>query len=232
MTLRVNSFAAMQDLWTSVDRYVVDLFVAHDDALAASLQASEAAGLPPHHVAPNQGKLLHLLARTHGARRILEIGTLGGYSTIWLARALPADGHLLTLESNLAHADVARANMERAGVEQVVELRTGRAIDTLRDLVASGEPPFDFFFIDADKPSNPQYLALALKLARRGSVIIADNVIRGGAVIDSASEDPNVRGIREFNQQLAADPRIATTVIQTVGEKGYDGFAFALVLDV
>jgi predicted O-methyltransferase YrrM len=219
-----------QDMWTAVDDYMADLFIAPDASLEAALQDSDAAGLPPAAVAPNQGKLLMLLAMIHKARTILEIGTLGGYSTIWLARALPADGHLITLEYNPTHADVARANLARAGVSHLVDLRVGKAIETLPQLVDEGHGPFDLIFIDADKPSNPDYLAWALKLSRPGTLIIADNVVRNGMVLDATSTDPNVQGIRRFNELLAAEPRVATTAIQTVGSKGYDGFAMALVL--
>ncbi len=218
-----------QEQWTAVDRNITDLLVPPDPALDAALQASAAAGLPPHNVSPNQGKLLQLLARVQGARTILEIGTLGGYSTIWLARALPADGRLVTLEADPKHAEVARANIARAGLADVVELCLGRALDTLPRLAAEGRGPFDLIFIDADKPSNPDYLAWALRLSRRGSLIIADNVVRDGAVLDAASGDPSVQGVRCFNELLAAEPRVSATAIQTVGAKGYDGFAIALV---
>jgi predicted O-methyltransferase YrrM len=219
-----------QEQWTEVDRYVANLFVLPDPALDAALQSSDAAGLPSISVSASQGKLLHLLARVQGARNILELGTLGGYSTIWLGRALPADGRLITLEFDPKHAEVARANIARAGLASVVEVRVGRALDTLPQLAAEGRGPFDLIFIDADKPGYPDYLPWALKLSRRGSLIIADNVVRKGAVADAASADPNVQGIRRFNQLLAAEPRVSTTVIQTVGSKGYDGFAMALVV--
>jgi len=218
-----------EEQWTAVDLYLTGLFVPPDPALDAALQTSAAAGLPPINVSPNQGKLLLLLARVQGARTVLEIGTLGGYSTIWLARALPADGRLITLESDPNHAAVARANIARAGLAGVVELRLGRALDTLPQLAAEGRGPFDLVFIDADKPGYPDYLTWALKLSRRGSLIIADNVVRKGAVIDAASSDANVQGVRRFNELLAAEPRISATAIQTVGSKGYDGFAIALV---
>jgi predicted O-methyltransferase YrrM len=220
-----------QDQWTAVDRYITDLLVTPDATLEAALDASTAAGLPPINVAPGQGKLLHLLARVQGARKILEIGTLGGYSTIWLARALPADGHLITLEADPHHAEVARANIARAGLASVVTIRVGRALDTLPQLAADGHGPFDLVFIDADKPSNPDYFAWALRLSRRGSLIIVDNVVRGGAVIDAASADASVQGVRRLNQLIAAEPRVTATAIQTVGSKGYDGLALALVID-
>ena len=218
-----------QEQWTAVERYLTDLLVAPDPALEAALQASMAADLPAIHVPSNLGKLLQLLARAQGARRILEMGTLGGYSTIWLARALPADGRLITLEADPHHADVARANIARAGLAQVVELRLGAALETLPQMVAEGAGPFDLIFIDADKPGYPDYLTWALKLARRGSLIVADNVVRAGAVIDAASADPQVQGVRRFLEMLTAEPRVSATAIQTVGSKKYDGFALALV---
>ncbi|HXR05646.1 MAG TPA: O-methyltransferase [Verrucomicrobiae bacterium] len=220
-----------QETWTAVDRYLADLFVPSDPALDAALAASVAAGLPPINVSPNQGKLLQLLARIQGARNILEIGTLGGYSTIWLARALPASGRLITLEFEPKHAEVARANLARAGLAGGVELRVGRALDTLPQLAAEGRGPFDLIFIDADKQSYPDYLAWALKLSRRGSLIIADNVVRKGAVIDADSNDPLVQGVRRFHELLATETRVSATVFQTVGSKGYDGFAIALVTE-
>jgi predicted O-methyltransferase YrrM len=204
-------------------------FLQPDPALDAALDASVAAGLPAINVSPNQGKLLQLLARMLGARTILEVGTLGGYSTIWLARALPADGRLVTLESDPKHAEVARANIARAGLSGIVDLRVGLAIETLPKLAAEGIGPFDLIFIDADKVSTADYFAWALRLSRRGSLIIVDNVVRKGAVVDAASEDAKVQGIRRFNDVLAAEPRVSATVIQTVGVKGYDGFAIALV---
>jgi predicted O-methyltransferase YrrM len=216
-----------QDQWTTVDRYITDLFVPADPALDAALNSSNAAGLPAIHVAPNQGKLLHLLARTLGARKILEIGTLGGYSTIWLARALPAGGRLISLEADLKHAEVARDNIARASLSGVVEIRLGQALDTLPQLVP--EAPFDLIFIDADKTGYSDYLAWSLKLSRPGTLIVADNVVRKGAVADPASADAKVQGVRRFNQLLAAEPRVSATVIQTVGSKGYDGLAMALV---
>jgi predicted O-methyltransferase YrrM len=219
----------IQEKWTAVDRYISDLFVPHDPALDAALQASTAAGLPPHSISPNQGQLLWLLARIQGARTVLEIGTLGGYSTIWLGRALPADGRLITLEADPKYAEVACANIARAGLAGVVELRLGRALKTLPLLVAEGAGPFDLIFIDADKASNPDYFGWALKLSRRGSVIIGDNVVRGGAVIDTGSADPSVQGVRRFNELLAAESRLSAAVVQTVGSKGYDGLAVALV---
>jgi len=218
-----------QDQWTAVDRYITELFVPADPALDAALQATADAGMPLINVAPNQGKLLHILALSHGARAILEIGTLGGYSTIWLARALPADGRLITLEADPKHAEVARGTIARAGLGQIVEVRLGPALDTLPQLAAEGRGPFDLVFIDADKVNTAAYFAWALKLTRRGSLIITDNVVRDGAVIDADSADTSVQGVRRFNAALAAEPRVSATVIQTVGSKGYDGFAIAIV---
>ncbi|WAC25818.1 O-methyltransferase [Ancylobacter sp. SL191] len=216
-------------LWQAVDDYIVDHLLPADPVLDGALAASEAAGLPAINVAPTQGKLLHLLARMAGARRILEIGTLGGYSTIWLARALPEGGRLVTLEYAEAHARVARANIAAAGLTETVELRVGAAVDSLAALEAEGAGPFDLIFIDADKPSNPLYLAAALRLSRPGTVIVCDNVVRRGQVIDPASADPRVAGMRETFAMLAREPRLDATALQTVGSKGYDGFAIALV---
>jgi len=229
LKLNAMSEAPDQARWTAVDTYITDLLVPADPALAAALDDSVAAGLPGIQVTPNLGKLLHLLARIHGARRILEIGTLGGYSAIWLARALPADGRLITLEHLPKHADIARANVARAGLQDKVDIRLGRAIDTLPRLAAEGAGPFDFFFIDADKESNPDYFQWALKLSRPGSVIVIDNVVREGAVIDADNTHPMIEGVRRLNRLMAAEPRVSVTELQTVGSKGYDGFALALV---
>ncbi|MDF3144870.1 MULTISPECIES: O-methyltransferase [unclassified Streptomyces] len=218
-----------QQTWTAVDDYFNGLLVEEDDALLAAAADSEAAGLPPHQVAPNQGKLLHLLATLRGARTILEIGTLGGYSTIWLARALPEDGRLVTLEADEKYAAVAAANVSRAGLDRAVDLRVGKALDSLPRLAAEGAGPFDLVFIDADKPSNPAYLEWALKLTGPGSVIVGDNVVRDGAVTDPASADPRVQGVRRFTELIAEHPRLTATTVQTVGAKGYDGFTLALV---
>jgi predicted O-methyltransferase YrrM len=217
------------DQWTEVDQYFTDLLVRPDPVLAAALEASDAAGLPRISVADNQGKFLMLMAQAQGARNILEIGTLGGYSTIWLARALPADGRLVTLEAVPTHARVARENIERAGLGDRVEVRLGRALETLPQLSAESRGPFDFIFIDADKAGYPEYFAWALKLSRRGTVIIADNVVRRGAVIDPASRDADVLGVRRFLELVSAEPRVNATALQTVGSKGYDGFAMAIV---
>ncbi|MDQ3685685.1 MAG: O-methyltransferase [Acidobacteriota bacterium] len=218
-----------QDQWTAVDQYITELFVPPDAALDAVLQASTEAGLPPINVAQNQGKLLHILALACGARSILEIGTLGGYSTIWLARALPPGGKLITLEADPKHAEVARKNVARANLADVVEVRLGKALETLPPLAAEGLAPFDLVFIDADKENTLAYFEWALKLTRSGSLIITDNVVRKGEVINAASDDASVQGIRRFNAALAATPRVTATMIQTVGSKGHDGLAFAIV---
>ena len=215
--------------WSQVDEYIVQTLVPSDAALDAALRSSTEAGLPAINVAPNQGKFLALLATIQGAKRILEIGTLGGYSSIWLARSLPADGQLVTLELSPKHADVARQNLERAGVASRVEVRVGRALDTLAALVSEGVQPFDFVFIDADKQSIPEYFQWSLELARVGSVIVVDNVIRNGNVIDAASSDANVRGVRRFNELLSKTASVSATSIQTVGSKGYDGFTLIRV---
>jgi len=216
-------------LWTSVDRYITGMLVPPDPVLDAALAAANAAGLPQIAVSSNEGKFLHLLARSIGARNILEIGTLAGYSTIWLARALPEGGRLITLEFDPKHAEVARANIAHAGLADVVDLRVGAAIDSLPDIALEGLAPFDLVFIDADKRSNPEYFAWALKLSHPGSMIIVDNVVREGAVIDASSTDPSIQGIRRLNEMLAAEPRVIATALQTVGAKGHDGFAIALV---
>src|SRR5436190_7155397 len=215
-------------LWHEVDSYITDTLVQPDAALAAALEASDAAGLPQINVSPAHGKLLWLLARLQNARRILEVGTLGGYSTIWLARGLAAGGRLITLEALEKHAAVARSNLERAGVSKVVDVRVGQALATL-PTVKDG--PFDLTFIDADKQSNAEYFTWALKLSRPGSLIVVDNVVRAGAVVDAGSRDAAVQGVRRLNQLMAAERRVAATALQTVGAKGYDGFAIALVLE-
>jgi predicted O-methyltransferase YrrM len=212
-------------LWADVDRYITDLLVGGDEALDGALADSDAAGLPSIAVAPNQGKLLHILASAIRARDILEIGTLGGYSTIWLARALAPGGRLVTLEADAKHAEVARANLDRAGLAGIVEIRVGQALATLPSLAG----PFDLVFIDADKPNNPEYFKWAVRLTRPGGLIIVDNVIRRGDVIDADNGDPTVRGTRRLHEALAAEPKVLATVIQTVGSKGHDGFAVALV---
>ncbi len=219
-----------EPLWTLVDDYITSLFVPPDPVLQETLATSEAAELPSISVAPNEGKLLMLLAQLCGARKILEIGTLGGYSTIWLARGMAPGGALITLEANPKHAEVARANITRAGFAEVVEVRLGPAIDTLTQLAADRHDPFDLIFIDADKENYPAYLAAALKLSRRGTLIVADNVIRDGEVINPESSDSRVQGARRFNQLLADEPRVRATAIQTVGRKGHDGMAIAIVI--
>ena len=216
--------------WAEVDRHLVETLLDPDSALDAALQASADAGLPAIAVAPNQGKLLHLLARLAGARHILEIGTLGGYSGIWLARALPVGGRLVTLEADPRHADVARANFARAGLAGVVDLRVGRALETLPMLAAEAREPFDFVFIDADKPSLPDYFEWAVRLSRAGAAIVVDNVVRDGAIVDAASDDPAVLAVRRLHAGIARDPRVTATALQTVGSKGYDGFTLALVV--
>lgn len=222
--------AAMnQERWSKVDRYIADRLLPPDPILDAALRANAAAGLPGIDVAPAQGKFLHLLALLTRARSILEIGTLGGYSTIWLARALPPGGHLVTLEVDPNHAAVARGNLARAGLDDRVEVREGAALETLAALEREGAGPFDFVFIDADKPAYPDYLRGAVRLARPGTLIVADNVVRRGAVADPDDPDPRVRGARAFFDALAAEPRLIATALQTVGIKGHDGLALALV---
>lgn len=222
------------EIWSAVDSYIAGHLIGEDPELEEAMQASAAAGLPPIAVTPAQGKLLELLARVQGARTILELGTLGGYSTIWLARALPADGHLVTLEAELRYAQLARVNIARAGFGDVVEIRVGPALETLPELEAEGAGPFDLIFIDADKGNYPGYFSWALKLSRPGTLIIGDNVVRDGAILDPDADDPSggnetIKGVRRFYEMLAAEPRVSATAIQTVGDKGYDGFVLALV---
>ncbi len=218
-----------EENWAAIDRYLAERLVGPDPVLDAALEASAAAGLPAIAVSPTQGKLLNLLARSIGARTILELGTLGGYSTIWLARALAPDGRLITLEADPDYAKVALANFERAGLGDIIELRLGGALDTLPRLAAEGGGPFDLVFIDADKVNTPEYFTWALELSHPGTMIIADNVIRDGRVIDPASEEPSVQGSRRLHDLIASEPRVSATTIQTVGLKGYDGFTLALV---
>jgi predicted O-methyltransferase YrrM len=218
-----------KQLWTAVDQYTTALLMPHDAALDAALAASDAAGLPAISVSPSQGKLLMLLAQIAGAKQVLEVGTLGGYSSIWLARALRPGGRLITLEADPKHAEVARSNIARAGFAQMVQVRLGDARTSIQKLGAEGLGPFDLFFIDADKQSIPHYLEWSLKLSHPGSLIIVDNVVRDGALIDGKSNDANVQGARRLHEMLAAEPRISATTIQTVGSKGYDGFTLALV---
>jgi predicted O-methyltransferase YrrM len=220
-----------KELWTDVDRYLTAHLVLPDTALDAALATSAAAGLPEIAVSPNHGKLLHLLAKIQGARKILEVGTLGGYSTIWLARALAPGGHLITLENDPRHADVARANLGNAGLGRIVQVRVGAALDTLPQLVAEGRGPFDLIFIDADKVNTPSYFRWALALSRPGGLIVVDNVVREGAVADASSTDQAVKGMRQFFELVRSEPRVEATAIQTVGIKGYDGLALLRVID-
>lgn len=219
-----------QELWTAVDDYINSIAIAPDAVLEAASAAAVAAQLPPISVTPAYGKLLHLMVRAQGAARVLEIGTLAGYSTIWLARAVPPGGRVITLEANATHADIARVNIERAGLTNRIEIRLGSALDTLPQLAAEKQPPFDFTFVDADRTNLTEYFDWAVKLSHPGSVIIVDNVVRKGGVIDASSEDPNVKGVRRFNDRLTSDTRVTATMMQTVGAKGHDGFAMALVL--
>lgn len=216
-----------QQRWTEVDNYLTEQLVPQDDALLAALENNQAAGLPAIDVAPNQGKLLNLLAKMTGAKRILEIGTLGGYSTLWLARALPEGGKVITLEYEPRHAEIAAQNIRRAGLEHKVTLRVGAALDTLPTLADAA--PFDMIFIDADKRNNPAYLEWAIRYSRQGTLIIGDNVVRNGHVADGDTSDWNIQGIRDFLTMMGSDPRLDATAIQTVGAKGWDGFSLALV---
>ena len=218
-----------QETWTAVDHYVSDVLRLTDVALESALKESDAAGLPAIAVSVPQGKLLNQLAQLCHARRILEIGTLGGYSTIWMARALAPGGELITLEIDSKHAEVARANLMNAGFGDRVDVRVGAAIEAMPKIAEEKKAPFDFVFIDADKPSIPEYFTWSLKMSRPGTVIVIDNVVREGAVIDEASQDASVQGVRRLNEMLAAEPRVSATVIQSVGTKGYDGFAVVLV---
>ncbi|MER6167004.1 O-methyltransferase [Streptomyces violaceorubidus] len=217
-------------LWDDVDAYFATHLAPDDDALAAARRESDAAGLPPVSVTATQGKLLQLLARIQGARTVLEIGTLGGYSTIWLARALPADGRLVTLEYSARHAEVAARNIARAGLDALVDVRVGPALESLPKLADENPPPFDLVFIDADKGNNPRYLEWALRLTSTGSLIVVDNVVRGGRVADAEDTGDDVRGTRAAVELIGAHPRLSGTAVQTVGAKGYDGFALARVL--
>ena len=218
-----------EDLWSKVDAYIAEQLVKTDSALDRALETSAAAGLPAINVSPNHGKLLHILARLVNARAILEIGTLGGYSTIWMARALPPGGRLITLEFEPKHAELAKANIAHAGLSYVVDVRLGMALETLPGIAAENTGPFDLIFIDADKVSTADYFQWALKLARVGSLIVVDNVIRKGEVANATTDDPAVKGMRRFVEMAAAEPRVIATAIQTVGGKGYDGFSIALV---
>jgi len=219
-----------EERWAEVDDFVASLLAPHDEVLEAALEASSDAGLPGIQVSPPQGKLLELLARAMGAKTVLEFGTLGGYSTIWLGRALPADGRLVTIEAEPAYAEVARGNVSRAGLDDVVELRVGAGLDVLPQLEAEGTGPFDLVFIDADKVHTPDYFEWSLQRTRPGGLIVADNVVRGGTLAEAESDDPTIRAQRHLHDLIAADPRVTGTTIQTVGSKGYDGFTIALVL--
>ncbi len=220
----------MNETWAAVDRYFGNLLAPEDEALRASLGANQEAGLPPIDVPALLGKFLELMVRVSGARRVLEIGTLGGYSTIWLARALPPGGRVLTLEIDARHAEIARANLTKAGVLEQVELRVAPATNSLRAMHDAGESPFDLIFIDADKKSLPEYLDLSLNLSHPGTVIVVDNVVRDGKVIDPDNPDPDIQGVRRMTEMMAANPRLCATAIPTVGARGYDGFAVAVVL--
>ncbi|MGH7066485.1 MAG: O-methyltransferase [Acetobacteraceae bacterium] len=218
-----------EEQWAAVDRYFARQLIPPGEALDAVLAANAAAGLPAIDVSPLQGKLLYLLARIVGARKILEIGTLGGTSTIWLARALSQDGLVVTLEADHDHAAVARSNFARAGLAAHIDLRVGPALETLPALEAERIGPFDLIFIDADKANHAEYLAWAIRLSRPGSVIVGDNVVREGAILAPDGSDPEVRGIRRFFDLLATEPRLSATAIQTLGTKGWDGFALAVI---
>lgn len=227
-----SSAVSTEAQWTAVDSYIAKMLIAQDRALDQALRASAKAGLPEIQVSAAQGKLLHLLARIQGARAILEIGTLGGYSTIWLARALPADGRLITLEADPKHAEVARGNVAEAGLANLVDVRTGKALEILPQIAKEQAGPFDLIFIDADKPGTPDYFRWALKLTRVGSIIIVDNVVRKGALADSQSNDPHVIAMRRLHELLAEERCVSATTIQTVGSKGYDGFTLAVVTEM
>ncbi|MGF9695802.1 O-methyltransferase [Paenibacillus sp. MABNR03] len=223
--------SSAQHNWTQVDDYLNKLLIPTDSLLEQTLQSNAKAGLPAHDVAPNQGKLLQLLLQIHRAARVLEIGTLGGYSTIWMARALPEHGKIVTLEADPHHAEMARTNLTRAGLINKVDLRVGPALTTLPDVQEEYREPFDFIFIDADKPSNPDYLRWALRLSRPGSLIIGDNIVRDGEVVNAESTDNRVQGVRHFLQLISENPRLEATALQTVGSKGYDGFVIARVIE-
>jgi predicted O-methyltransferase YrrM len=225
-----------EELWAAVDEYIAGHLIGDDAALDAVLAASEKAGLLGGPISAGQGRMLELLVRISGSRRVLEIGTLGGYSTIWLARGLPSDGHVITLEVNPHYAEVARANIASIGLADMIEVRVGPALQSMQELVAEGSEPFDLIFIDADKQNNPGYLEWSLKLSRPGTVIVADNVVRAGVILQADGTDSRlgqggIQGVRRFYELLASDRRISATVIQTVGVKGHDGFVLARVID-
>lgn len=226
----MNTLRPPEEQWDAVENYFNELLTPSDPILDAATEAIDAAGLPSISVAPHEGRLLWILARMQGARNILEIGTLGGYSTIWLARGLAAGGRMITLEFNPKHAAIARENIARAGLAEMVEVRVGPALESLPVVAAEGRGPFDLTFIDADKKNNWEYFVWALKLSRRGSVIVVDNVVRDGAVVDASSTDSDIRGIRRFIEMLAKEKRVSATALQTVGSRGYDGLAIALVM--
>ena len=219
-----------KDIWKQVDQYFAGALIAPGDGFNAALDANRKADLPSIDVTPLQGKFLEILARATGARRVLEIGTLGGFSTLWLARALSEDGVVVTLELEPHHAKIAKQNLEAAGLADRVNLRIGPASETLATLIQEHTAPFDFIFIDADKAGYPEYLQWSLKLSRPGTLIVADNVVRDGKVIDSENPDPNIRGVRRFTEMVSAEPRLSATALQTVAGKGYDGFVIAVVL--
>jgi predicted O-methyltransferase YrrM len=221
----------MQETWAAVDRYFGDLLAPEDEALAACMEANRQAGLPSIDVPSLLGKFLDLMVRISGARSVLEIGTLGGYSTIWLARAVPGGGQVVSLEIDPRHAQIARKNLQRAGVLDRVEITVGPALETLKALYEGAADPFDLIFIDADKKSLPDYLEWSLKLSRPGTVIIADNVVRDGKVLDPGTDDPDIQGVRRMTEMMASNPRLSATAIPTVGARGYDGFAMAVVID-
>ena len=220
----------MSDQWTVFDQYVEDLLLPSDPVLTAAIEASVAAGLPPIQVSPTQGKFLQLLVQSVRARSVLEIGTLGGYSTLWLGRGVPSSGRVLSLEVNPLHADIARRNLARAGLSGRVEILVGPALETLPQLAAQGRGPFDLTFVNADKPTTAAYFDWAVRLSHPGSVIVVDNVVRNGAVVQEEGTDADAQGIRRFLSGLKSDTRVSATVLQTVGRKGYDGFALAFVL--
>jgi predicted O-methyltransferase YrrM len=220
----------MKELWTRVDQYLEDLLAPADERPSAILRTNQTSELPSIDVPPLLGRFLDLMVRITGAQRVLEVGTLGGYSTFWMARALPEGGHLVTLELEPRHAEIARANLGKAGVLDRVEVRVGPAADSMRKMEETGEAPFDLIFLDADKQGLPEYLKLSLKLSRPGTVILADNVVRDGEVIEPDNSDPNVQGVRRFLESVASEPRLTATALPTVGARGYDGFAIVLVL--
>lgn len=228
--MKNTEHSSLEHTWSQVDDYLNELLIPSDRLLEQTLHRNTEAGLPAHDVAPNQGKFLQLLLQIHGSARVLEIGTLGAYSTIWMARALPEHGKIVTLEADPHHAEIARTNLVQAGLIDKVDLRIGPALTTLPDVQEDYREPFDLIFIDADKPSNPDYLRWALRLSRPGSLIIGDNIVRDGEVIHAESTDPRVQGVRQFLKLIADHPRLEATALQTVGSKGYDGLVIARVI--